>query len=124
VAALVVSHWLLDVASHTPDMPVTLHGPARLGLGLWRSVPWTLGLELLLLATGSWLYLRSTRARDRIGSMGFAVLVGLLAAIYLAALFGPPPPSPQAVAWSAQAMWLFVLFGWWVDRHRTAAKAA
>ncbi|MEO7793178.1 MAG: hypothetical protein ABIV06_00280 [Thermoanaerobaculia bacterium] len=118
LALLVVSHWLLDVASHLPDMPLTLAGGSRLGLGLWRSMPWTLAAELLLIGAGLAIYLRATRARDRIGSVGFPVLIALLVAIYAGSLFGPLPPSPQAVAWSAQAMWLIVLFGWWVDRHR------
>lgn len=118
VVGVVVSHWLLDVASHVPDMPVTLTGDTRLGLGLWRFLPWTLAVELLLLAAGAGIYLWTTRARDRIGSVGLGVLLALLVAIYAGSLAGPPPPSPQAVAWSAQAMWLVVLFGWWVDRHR------
>jgi len=118
LVAVVVSHWVLDVASHLPDMPVTIAGSARLGFGLWRSLPWTLTVELLLLGLGAASYLRATRARDRIGSAGLAVLLALLVAIYAASLAGPPPPSPEVVAWSAQAMWLFVLFGWWVDRHR------
>jgi hypothetical protein len=118
VVALVVSHWLLDVASHLPDMPLTPTGETRLGLGLWRSLPGTLAVELLLLAAGTGFYLRSTRARDRIGSVGLGVLLALLVTIYAASLVGPPPPSPQVVAWSAQAIWLIVLFGWWVDRHR------
>ncbi len=118
VVAVVASHWLLDVASHIPDMPVTLTGETRLGWGLWRSLPATLAVEMLLLAAGAAIYLRSTRARDRVGSLGLAVLLVLLVAIYGASLVGPPPPSPQVVAWSAEAMWLFVLFGWWVDRHR------
>ena len=118
VVAVVVSHWLLDVASPVPDMPITLAGEARLGFGLWRSLPWTLAVELLLLAGGSAIYLRSTRARDRIGSLGLGVMLVLLVTIYGASLFGPPPPSVQAVAWSAQGLWLFVLFAWWVDRHR------
>lgn len=118
LVAVVLSHWVLDVTAHLPDLPVTLGGETRLGLGLWRSLPWTLAAELLLLAAGSSVYLRSTRARDRIGTIGLGVLLGLLVALYAASLFGPPPPSAQAVAWSAQALWLFVLFGWWVDRHR------
>ncbi len=124
VVAVVASHWLLDVASHIPDMPVTLTGETRLGLGLWRSLPWTVAVELLLLALGAGIYLRTTRARDRIGSLGLGALVALLVAIYAASLAGPPPPSAAVVAWSAQAMWLFVLFGWWVDRHREPRLAA
>ena len=123
VVAVVVSHWLLDVASHIPDMPLTLTGETRLGLGLWRSLPGTIAVELLLLAAGTAIYVRSTRARDRAGSLGLAVLLLLLVAIYGASLVGPPPPSPQVVAWSAEAMWLFVLFGWWVDRHRESRSA-
>jgi len=29
-----------------------------------------------------------------------------------------PPPDTRVLAWSAQAVWLFVALGWWVDRHR------
>ena len=32
--------------------------------------------------------------------------------------FGPPPPTAAAVAWSAQAMWLLVIWAYWVDNHR------
>jgi hypothetical protein len=37
-------------------------------------------------------------------------------------LMSPPPPSVPAVAWSAQAMWLIVIAGFWVDRHRMAHR--
>ena len=46
-----------------------------------------------------------------------AVAVALLV-VYAANLLGPPPPSADAVAWSAQALWLIVIWGFWVDRHR------
>src|SRR5258708_2471226 len=36
LAALVVSHWVLDVVAHVPDMPVLPQGPYW-GLGLWNS---------------------------------------------------------------------------------------
>lgn len=36
----------------------------------------------------------------------------------VANIVSPPPPSWQAVAWTALAAWLFVLWGWWIDRHR------
>src|SRR5437762_4423209 len=50
-AALVVSHWVLDFATHRPDMPIFPGGP-RYGLGLWNSVPATLAIESGLLAAG------------------------------------------------------------------------
>jgi len=116
--ATVVSHWLLDVASHRPDMPITLTGTRRLGLGLWNSVPATLLVEALLFAGGIWLYVRSTRARDRVGRLALAGLLAFLAVIYVANVFGPPPPSARVIAWSGLAMWLLVLWASWVDRHR------
>ncbi len=118
VGALVLSHWVLDFLSHRPDMPLTLGGTERVGLGLWNSLPGTLAVEGLLYAVGVGLYARSTRARDRWGTLGLWGLVAFLGIIYLANLYGPPPPSVAAVAWSAQAMWLLVAWGYWVDRHR------
>jgi hypothetical protein len=118
LVALVVSHWVLDVVTHRPDMPLTLNGPARLGLGLWFSIPATLAVEFVLFGAGLAVYVRATSARDRIGSIGLWTLVAFLLIIYLAAAFGPPPPSATAVAWSAQALWLLVVWGYWVDNHR------
>jgi hypothetical protein len=124
LALLVVSHWVLDAASHRPDMPLTLTGPTRVGLELWSSLPATLVVELVLLGIGVWLYARTTVARDRAGTYGLWSLVVFLLAVYVASVFGPPPPSAQVVAWSAEAMWLLVLWGYWVDRHRAAVPAA
>jgi len=123
LAGLVLSHWVLDAVSHRPDMPVTLHGTARVGLGLWDSLAATLFVEFTLFAGGVALYARATAPRDRIGHYGFVALVAFLALVYLANLFGPPPPSPQAVAWSGMAMWLLVAWGYWVDRHRTPVRS-
>jgi hypothetical protein len=119
LALLIVSHWVLDYVVHRPDLPLTIHGPARLGLGLWNSVPATLAAEFLVFGAGLALYLRTTAPRDRVGSIGLWALVAFLVVVYLASSFGPPPPSATAVAWSAQAMWLLVLWGYWVDNHRT-----
>jgi hypothetical protein len=124
LAAVVLSHWVLDVASHGPDMPVTLNGPERLGLGLWNSVPATLAVELVLLVLGVTLYHRATVPRDRTGSVALWSLVGFLLVVNLANLFGPPPPSATAVAWVAQAVWLLVAWGYWIDRHRQPKPAA
>jgi hypothetical protein len=120
LAGLVLSHWVLDVVSHRPDMPLTLRGTQRVGLGLWDSLPATMAVELGLFAVGVALYARATKPRDRAGRIGFIALVAFLAIVYLANLFGPPPPSPQAVAWSAMAMWLLVAWGYWLDGHRYA----
>ena len=123
IAALVVSHWLLDLVVHRPDLPI-VPGGARLGLGLWHSLPATLLVELALFGLGLALYLRRTRARDRAGSLGLWTLVVFLLLIYAANLFGPPPPSVSAIAWAGQAQWLLVAWAYWLDRHREAVSAA
>jgi hypothetical protein len=98
-------------------------GHYALGLGAKSVTPCvSLGALFLawsaLYAVGVWLYLRATAARDRIGSIGLWALLLFLALVQFANIFGPPPPSVTAVTLSAQAMWLLVLWGYWVDRHR------
>jgi membrane-bound metal-dependent hydrolase YbcI (DUF457 family) len=121
LAALVVSHWVLDFASHRPDMPLWPGSPV-VGLGLWYSVPATLAVELGLFAIGAWLYASVTRPRDRIGTYAFWALVATLTALYLASVFGPPPPSVEALAMTGVAGWLFVVWCYWIDRHRTTGS--
>ena len=122
LAVGIVSHWVLDVIVHRADMPVGLHGP-YLGLQVWRSLPLTLVLEAVVFSAGIALYLDATRARDAVGVWAFWALVVLLAALWLASVLGPPPPSERVVEWAGLAMWLFVPWGWWIDRHR-APRAA
>jgi hypothetical protein len=121
IALLVLSHWALDVLTHRPDMPVTVAGAERVGLGLWNSIPATLVVELTLFAVGVGMYLRSTEASDRFGEWGAWALVVFLLVVYGANVVGPPPPSAAAVAWAGEAMWLLVWWAYGVDRHRTAA---
>jgi membrane-bound metal-dependent hydrolase YbcI (DUF457 family) len=118
VGALVLSHYLLDVITHRPDMPITIGGSTRLGLGLWNYPGTTLAAESLMFIIGVAMYASVTRERDRIGRIGLWVLMATLVAIYFAALWGPPPPSSQAVAVAGHLSWLFVLWAYWVDRHR------
>jgi len=118
VAVLVLSHWVLDVLSHRPDMPITLDNSPLVGFGLWNFPAIAVPLELFLFGVGIWLYVRHTKPLDRKGSFGFWTLVLFLLAVYAASLLGPPPPSATAVAWSGQALWLVIAWGFWVDRHR------
>ena len=118
VAALVFSHFILDVITHRPDLPITLSGSRRLGFGLWNHPGPTLAIESALFIVGTAIYASVTRARDRIGRVGFLALIVVLVAIYFAALYGPPPPSASAVAGAGHLSWLFVIWAYWIDRHR------
>ena len=117
VGVLVPTHWVLDFVAHRPDMPI-YPGGAKYGLGMWHSVPLTISVEYVLFAAGIALYVSTTRAKDAAGNLALWSLVGLLGVLYPASLFGPPPPSVQALAWSAIAIWLTVPWAAWADRHR------
>jgi membrane-bound metal-dependent hydrolase YbcI (DUF457 family) len=119
LSAAAFSHWLLDFATHRPDLPLTYGGSAKVGLGLWDSVAWTVVVETAMFALGFAAYLKATTPAGWPGRYGLAGLALLLLAIYAANILGPPPPGVDAIAVAGNAMWLFVLAGWWVDRSRS-----
>lgn len=118
VGLAVVSHWPLDALVHRPDLPLYPGDSPLLGMGLWQSVPGTLVVELALFGGAAWVYLRSTRALDATGRWATAGLVTFLLALYLANVFGPPPPGVEAIAWAGHAQWLLVAWAYWADTHR------
>jgi hypothetical protein len=124
VACVVASHWCLDALTHRPDLPLTPGGSARVGLGLWNSVPGTLAAEFGLLAIGAWIYARRTRAIDRAGVRGFVSFLAVLIVIAIGNFAGPPPPSPGAIAVVGLLLWLLPIWAGWFDRHRSGGVAA
>ena len=121
VAALVVSHWLLDFPVHLHDLPLSPGASSpKVGWGLWAFPHLTLVIEYTIYLAGAALYARSTRPRDRIGTWGFWTYVIVLAVLFQSSN-GPPPSSERVLAWTALGIWLFVPWAWWVDRHRDPA---
>ena len=118
VGACVFSHWILDFATHRPDLPLWFTGTVRAGAGLWNSVAGTLCVEVFLFAAGIAIYVKTTRARDRTGLYAFWSLIVVLLAVYCANVAGPPPPDAGMIAVAGNAAWLFVLWAYWADRHR------
>jgi len=124
VGAAVVSHWVLDLIVHRPDLPVFPAAGPRVGLGLWNSLPATLVVEFALFAVGITLYVHTTAARDAVGRYSFWAFVASLGVLYLASAFGPPPPSVSALATTSLAGWLWVIWAYWIDRHRETTRDA
>jgi membrane-bound metal-dependent hydrolase YbcI (DUF457 family) len=118
-ALVVVSHWVLDWITHRADMPLWPRGP-RLGLALWNSVAGTMTVEIAMFVIGVVIYARSTRARDRIGSVGLWAFVVLLLGYYVfGSINRTPPPSIQAIWISAPiATAIILIWAGWFDRHR------
>jgi hypothetical protein len=118
VGGCVFSHWVLDGIVHRPDLLLLPGGPTRVGLGLWNSLWGTVLVEGGIFVAAVVFYWRFTGAKDRVGRYAFWSLGVILAAIYAVNLTGPPPPSVRAIAIVGLAAWLFVPWGYWIDRHR------
>ena len=92
IAALVVSHWVLDWVTHRADMPLW-PGGLKVGLGLWRSKPGTLIVEVMMFVAGLRIYLAKTRAKGWPGHLSLWSLIALLAFANVGNMTGPPPPD-------------------------------
>lgn len=114
----VFSHWLLDFLTHRPDLPIAPGLTLRVGLGLWDSLLWTLVVELVLFTAGAFLYARRRTFSATSFTLRHWIFVAALTFVYLLNVFGPPPPGVNAVIYSACGLWLFVLWGFWIDRDR------
>jgi membrane-bound metal-dependent hydrolase YbcI (DUF457 family) len=123
VGILVASHWVLDFVSHRPDMPLYPGGGEKLGLGLWRSITATFAVEGLMFAVGIAVYVQATKSRDRIGTIAWWAMVGVLLALYVPGPWSSPPPSENAVAiLGIIALAIFGPLAYWIDRHRASAS--
>jgi hypothetical protein len=123
IAALVVSHWVLDWVTHIPDMPL-VPGGAKYGLGLWNSIPATLIVEIVLYVIGLRVYVRATRARDGVGRWGFVSLAVFLLVVYLATIRTVPPSIPALSVSALIGVAVLTLWSWWADAHRIPRPSA
>jgi len=120
LVALVLSHWVLDVVTHRPDMPLAPAVPLTVGFGLWTSIPAT-----LLVEGGLWLgavivYARTTQATSRAGALAFWIAVPLLTLIWYNNIAGPPPNNPESAPAAAIVLFsIVVVWAYWVNRLRT-----
>ena len=118
LAALVFSHWVLDLIVHRPDLPLWPGVSPKLGLGLWNSVPGTILVEGAMFVTGLWMYARMTRSRDSVGRYGFWALIVFYVVLWISNFLAPLPPDTRSLAFVALAGWLLPVWAWWVDRRR------
>ena len=119
IVGAVVSHWVLDVVTHRPDVPLSPWSGGLIGFGLWNSVWATVIVESLMFAAGVWLYTSKTSARDKIGRYGWWGLVLVTALAYAGNLRGTPPPTVTALAWTGVVAGVAITaWAWWADRHR------
>ncbi|MEW6991136.1 hypothetical protein AADZ91_10640 [Colwelliaceae bacterium 6441] len=125
IAIAILSHWLLDLIVHTPDLPVFLDNTYHLGFGLWNNAVLTYVLEAILLIVGLCFYLKSTHKSGQqitlISRFGTPAFVILLLAINVVNIFGPLSVEDNKTSTAISAMVAYCLFSiiaFWLDKKR------
>ena len=116
IAALVVSHWILDFITHRPDLPLWPWPDGVYGLGLWQSVPATFAVEGLMWAAGVALFLRVRRPLGIQGQLAFWSFVLVSTLLWASGPVSPPPPNARARALFALLGWSIIPWAWWIER--------
>ena len=115
---VVVSHWVLDLVVHRPDLTI-LGGDPKLGFALWNLPFIAFVVEIALLVATAAFYAGTTApATRRAVTRGVAVLIVL----QIVTLLGPVPPSTAALAVSM--LGTFCGLAWAAARteHRLARR--
>ncbi len=115
---LVTSHWILDLLTHRPDLPLLFANETFLGFGLWNSLIATILVEGFIFAAGIYFYLKVTSSKNRTGNIALWSLIGFLVIIYISNLFGPPPPSEEPIGLIGLSQWLLIAWAYWIDKNR------
>lgn len=122
IAALVLSHWFLDLIVHRHDLPLVYDHQDKLGFGLWDQPLAVMPLEIGLLLGGFAVYLLVTRPTGRRGRVAPWVALAILCAVQFVNWFTPPATDPLTFSGLGLAAYLGLAgLAWWVDRERRAA---
>ncbi|MCX6175073.1 MAG: metal-dependent hydrolase [Ignavibacteriales bacterium] len=117
---LVLSHWVLDLFTHRPDLQLLPWNDFKMGFGLWNSVALTIIVEGSIFILGAYFYLSTTKSENKKGKYGLWGLLIFLTLIYVMNIVGPPPSDTNAIAIIGLFQWLLVAWAYWIDRNRSA----
>jgi hypothetical protein len=119
IAIGIFSHYILDLIVHIPDLPVTFTGSTKIGLGLWNYYWPSIGLEMLFLFGGLWIYLKSTKGITFGGKYGSIILAVFLAIMQVMSTLKAPPDNPRMIAGTSLLLNLAIAgIAFWLDRKR------
>jgi len=120
MATAVLSHFILDAIVHNPEMDLLGNGVYKIGLGLWNYHFVSYIVEALLLITGLWIYLRSTKSIAFSGKYGLPILSVILLILNAVNTFGLSPTNTENFAITMLAVYLgMIIVAFWLDRKRT-----
>ena len=120
----VMSHWLLDLLVHRPDLTLT-GGPLKLGFGLWDWPLVAIPLELGPVGLAFWLFLRNTR-----GPVGPPLILLAVMLMFQAINWFAPQPEEYSIALPLMALLSYavlIALARWVGttrRHPRATRLA
>ena len=127
VGAAVFSHWVLDVVSHRPELPLAPGVHHYLGLGLWNSIPMTFLIEGVFWVVCLVTYVRATRATSPGSTVGLLALIGIPTVGWIRTPFMSLPDGDFTagvlIALLGVQCGLCVL-AHWVDRRRSSVPRA
>lgn len=117
LATAVVSHWLLDLVVHVPDLPLAPGVSTRVGFGLWQFTALSALVEVsLLVASAVWLARRLPASGSACRWLygGAAVL----AVVQVPYVMWPPPQTANGLGLEAELLYVgAALLAWMVDRQ-------
>ncbi|MEP7006399.1 MAG: hypothetical protein ABI810_10465 [Sphingomonas bacterium] len=121
--AVVISHWLIDLLVHRPDLTIA-GNPPPLGLGLWNHPAIEIPLELLFAFGGLAFLISQTRATRPRAWLPITSLAGMMVVAQAInwltpqpdSVIDPPPPSLAIMGLAAYVV--LAALAWWVSRTR------
>jgi hypothetical protein len=121
-AAVVMSHWVLDLLVHSQDLTIA-GSPPKLGFGLWNYPAIEMPLEIAITFGALWWYLRATRPNGAPWAAGVMAIV--LIALQAFNWFSPPPVAYDASMPISALIAFTVLSGvaYWLAQSHTAPSA-
>lgn len=122
MAAVVASHWLLDLIVHRPDLPIW--PGVNVGLALWdlHTVPMLVEMALIA-AAGTCLWRTQAKSNPTLSHwyVGLTLLLLLLVATNY---FLSPPTHKTSILLSALAVYVVApVVVWWLERRATQSTA-
>jgi hypothetical protein len=124
IAALVLSHWFLDLIVHRHDLALVHDAEEKLGFGLWNEPALVVPLELGLFVGGFALFMAATQPRGLAGRVMPWVMMAILLAVQGFNWFTPPTTDQTEFTIMGLGVY-FALAGlaWLLDRVRLSPAA-
>jgi hypothetical protein len=125
IAAVTLSHFVLDGIVHVAGLPLAGENSPKLGLGLWNHLPFELSLETLMAVVGVIIYLRLAGSKTSgLSRYGMPIFVTLVTLLTWTQLFDKTPPNPQQLVpvWIIVPL-VFSALAYGLDRKRVRTVA-